>query len=79
MRYDDPKEILVTETLTICDSKISRKLLSLGSVTKYEEIFKNFRKFSKRILQLKKLFQIVQTHKEALQHFEQIPIMGTER
>ena len=48
MRYDDPEgDYRSSKTSTICDSKIVEKLLTLGSVTKYEEDSQNIRKFCK--------------------------------
>ena len=48
----------------------------LGSVTKYEEILKTLENSCKTNFTVEKLFQIAQTHKEALQHFESDTING---
>ena len=56
--------------------KLVEKLLSLGSVTKYEEILKTLENSVRTNFTVEKLFQIAQTHKEALQHFESDTING---
>ena len=56
--------------------KLVEKFLSLGSVTKYEEILKTLENSVRTNFTVEKLFQIAQTHKEALQHFESDTING---
>ena len=77
MRYDDPEgDTGRQKRQQYVIQKIVEKLLSLGSVTKYEEILKTLENSVKTNFTVEKLFQIAQTHKEALQHFESDTING---
>ena len=77
MRYDDPEgDTGRQKRQQYVIQKLVEKLLSLGSVTKYEEILKTLEKSVKTNFTVEKLFQIAQTHKEALQHFESDTING---
>ena len=77
MRYDDPEgDTGRQKRQQYVIQKLVEKLLSLGSVTKYEEILKTLENSVKTNFTVEKLFQIVQTHKEALQHFETDTING---
>ena len=77
MRYDDPEgDTGRQKRQQYVIQKLVEKLLSLGSVTKYEEILKTLEKSVKTNFTVEKLFQIAQMHKEALQHFESDTING---
>ena len=77
MRYDDPEgDTGRQKRQQYVIQKLVEKLLSLGSVTKYEEILKTLENSVKTNFTVEKLFQIAQTHKEALQHFESDTING---
>lgn len=77
MRYDDPEgDTGRQKRQQYVIQKLVEKLLSLGSVTKYEEILKTLENSVKTNFTVEKLFQIAQTHKEALQHFESETING---
>ena len=77
MRYDDPEgDTGRQKRQQYVIQKLVKKLLSLGSVTKYEEILKTLENSVKTNFTVEKLFQIAQTHKEALQHFESDTING---
>ena len=77
MRYDDPEgDTGSQKRQQYVIQKLVEKLLSLGSVTKYEEILKTLENSVKTNFTVEKLFQIAQTHKEALQHFESDTING---
>lgn len=77
MRYDDPEgDMGRQKRQQYVIQKLVEKLLSLGSVTKYEEILKTLENSVKTNFTVEKLFQIAQTHKEALQHFESDTING---
>ena len=77
MRYDDPEgDTGRQKRQQYVIQKLVEKLLSLGSVTKYEEILKTLENSVRTNFTVEKLFQIAQTHKEALQHFESDTING---
>ena len=77
MRYDDPEgDTGRQKRQQYVIQKLVEKLLTLGSVTKYEEILKTLENSVKTNFTVEKLFQIAQTHKEALQHFESDTING---
>ena len=77
MRYDDPEgDMGRQKRQQYVIQKLVEKLLTLGSVTKYEEILKTLENSVKTNFTVEKLFQIAQTHKEALQHFESDTING---
>ena len=77
MRYDDTEgDTGRQKRQQYVIQKLVEKLLSLGSVTKYEEILKALENSVRTNFTVEKLFQIAQTHKEALQHFESDTING---
>ena len=77
MRYDDTEgDTGRQKRQQYVIQKLVEKLLSLGSVTKYEEILKTLENSVRTNFTVEKLFQIAQTHKEALQHFESDTING---
>lgn len=77
MRYDDPEgDTGRQKRQQYVIQKLVEKLLTLGSVTKYEEILKTLENSVKTNFTVEKLFQIAQTHKEALQHFKSDTING---
>ena len=77
MRYDDPEgDIGRQKRQQYIIQKLVEKLLSLNSITKYEEILQTLENSVKTNFTVEKLFQVAQTHKEALQHFDSHTISG---
>ena len=77
MRYDDTEgDTGRQKRQQYVIQKLVEKLLSLASVTKYEEILRTLENPVRTNFTVEKLFQIAQTHKEALQHFESDTING---
>ena len=77
MRYDDPEgDTGRQKRQQYVIQKLVEKLLSLDSITKYEQILKTIENSVRTNFTVERLFQIAQTHKEALQHFESDTING---
>ena len=77
MRYDDPEgDTGRQKRQQYVIQKIVEKLLTLSSISKFEEILKTLENSVKTDFTVEKLVSIAQTHKEALQHFETDTVAG---
>lgn len=77
MRYDDPDgDTGRQRRQQYVIQQIVKKLLTLSSVTKYEEILKTVEKNVRTNFTLEKLVSIKQNYPKALTHFEQDTITG---
>ena len=77
MRYDAPEgDTGRQKRQQYVIQKIVEKLLTLSSISKFEEILKTLENSVKTDFTVEKLVSIAQTHKEALQHFETDTVAG---